>query len=100
MAVSLPFWIVFQSKDGTPAPVAPRHAADCAAIFSTAQLATAFLVDSNLLSFSMRLMSRPGLPALVERLQGLGLRGFCFDPGVESGGTKILFSELKAQGYL
>lgn len=100
MPVPLPFWIVFQSQDGMPVPIAPPHMPECAAIFSTAQNATSFLVGSNLLSFSMRLVSRPGIPALVERLQAVGVRGFCFDPEASGGGTCIPFSTLKAEGYL
>lgn len=96
----LPFWIVFQSKEGVPGPVVLPSLPGFAAVFSTAQNATAYVVSHDLLSFSMRLVSRGGLPGLVNRLQAMGLRGFCYDPNGDATGTPILFADLEAAGYL
>lgn len=100
VSVPLPFWIVFRTQEGVPGPVIPPHLPGFAAIFSSAQQATAYVVTGDLQSFSMRLVSRPGLPGLVNRLQAMGLKGFCFNPAASDGGTQLLFEDLQADGYL
>ena len=95
MALTFPFWIAYHRRNSIPRPVVPPHTPGLAAIFSSAPKATAYLVAEHETSFSLRLVSRPNLPSLIDDLRRMGMHGFCFDPD-EAGGTQQLFIEIEA----
>lgn len=94
MALSLPFWIAYHRQQSVPRPIIPAHAPGFAAVFSSAQKATGFLVADQETSFSLRLISRAILPGLIDDLRRMGMHGFCFDPD-DAGGRQFLFAEIE-----
>lgn len=94
MDLNRPFWIAYHRQQSVPRPIVPAHAPGLVAIFSSAQKATGYLVADQETSFSLRLISRPGLSGLIDDLRRMGMHGFCFDAD-DNGGREFLFTEIE-----
>lgn len=93
----LPFWTVTQREGALALPVMPSDSPGYVAAFSTAHLATAYMVKRGDTAFEFKLVARATLRELIANLRQIGAKGICLDPAPDTCGNSINIDEMEAK---